>query len=172
MSFGSRLLKLRMEKNFSQEELAEKLEVSRLTIHRWEYDKSAPNVAQIKVLCALFDVNVSYFFEESEPDLEIAPASEAEEKPLSKAFKRKKELITVVLSSIVMFLCMALIVIVGVPQESILDKVMFGNGSVEVKKIYVNMPALLMCIVLLVVTTIFLVVSLKNLLNNGKNEKL
>lgn len=62
MSFGSRLLEIRLERKLSQEELAEHLDVSRLTIHRWENDKSVPNAHQIEALCNVFRVNVSCFF--------------------------------------------------------------------------------------------------------------
>lgn len=65
MSFGSKLLEIRLERKLSQEELAARLDVSRLTIHRWENDKSAPNVNQIEALCNVFELNVSCFFEET-----------------------------------------------------------------------------------------------------------
>ena len=40
MSFGERLYKLRSEKNISQEELAELLDVSRQSISKWENEVS------------------------------------------------------------------------------------------------------------------------------------
>ena len=64
MSFGEKLFTLRLEKQITQEVLAEKLDVSVQTIHRWEHDKSAPNVNQLKILCEVLGVKSEYFFEE------------------------------------------------------------------------------------------------------------
>ena len=40
MTFGERLYELRKNKNISQEELAELLDVSRQSISKWENDKA------------------------------------------------------------------------------------------------------------------------------------
>lgn len=165
MSFGSKLLEIRLERKLSQEELAERLDVSRLTIHRWENDKSAPNVNQIEALCNVFGLNVSCFFEEKGPASGGTLVSEAEENLCLKISTRKRELITLVISSIVMFLCIALIVIIGTPQEFILDKIMFGENFVQVKRIYINLPALIICIVLFFIALIVFVISIKRLVN-------
>ena len=83
MSFGSKLSEIRIKSGISQEELAERLEVSVQTVHRWEHDKSAPNIHQVKTLCEIFGVNASYFFEETEQmgELASAPATITEEAP-------------------------------------------------------------------------------------------
>lgn len=73
MSFGSKLSEIRIKSGVSQEELAEKAGVSVQTVRRWEHDKSAPNIHQLKTLCEVFSVSSSYFFEETESD-EIAIA--------------------------------------------------------------------------------------------------
>lgn len=44
MELERRLAELRREKNLSQEELAEKLYVSRQTISNWERDKTYPDI--------------------------------------------------------------------------------------------------------------------------------
>ena len=78
MSFGSRLSEIRIKSGVSQEELSEKLGVSVQTVHRWEHDKSAPNIHQLKTLCEVFSVSSSYFFEEAEQN-EPVIAEETEE---------------------------------------------------------------------------------------------
>ena len=56
MTIGERLLKLRKEKNLSQEELANILDVSRQTISKWETDQSSPDLDKIIPLCKCFGI--------------------------------------------------------------------------------------------------------------------
>ena len=56
MTIGERLLKLRREKNISQEELANELDVSRQTISKWETDQSMPDFDKIVPLCNYFGI--------------------------------------------------------------------------------------------------------------------
>ena len=50
--------KYRKQKNFSQEELAEKVYVSRQTISNWENDRSYPTLESLLILSALFDISL------------------------------------------------------------------------------------------------------------------
>ena len=56
MTIGERLLKLRKEKNISQEELANVLNVSRQTISKWETDQTTPDFDKIVPLCEYFNI--------------------------------------------------------------------------------------------------------------------
>lgn len=56
MTIGERLLKLRREKNISQEELANVLDVSRQTVSKWETDQSTPDFDKIIPLCEYFGI--------------------------------------------------------------------------------------------------------------------
>ena len=56
MTIGERLLKLRKERNLSQEELANILDVSRQTISKWETDQSTPDFDKIIPLCEYFGI--------------------------------------------------------------------------------------------------------------------
>ena len=53
------LLKLRTEKGWSQEDLAEKLYVTRQAVSRWETGETVPNTETLKRLSALFDVSIN-----------------------------------------------------------------------------------------------------------------
>lgn len=57
MSLGERLLELRKEKHLSQEEVADKLNVSRQTISKWETDSSTPDFDKIIPICELFEIS-------------------------------------------------------------------------------------------------------------------
>ena len=56
MSLGERLLNLRKKINLSQEEAAEKLNVTRQTISKWETNASTPDFDKIMPLCNLYDI--------------------------------------------------------------------------------------------------------------------
>ncbi len=56
MMIGERLLLLRKEKNLSQEEVAEKLSVTRQTISKWETDASTPDLDKLAPLCELYGI--------------------------------------------------------------------------------------------------------------------
>ena len=56
MSLGQRLIELRKMKKLSQEEMAEKLNVTRQTISKWETDQSTPDFDKIIPLCKLFEI--------------------------------------------------------------------------------------------------------------------
>lgn len=59
MSFGQNLHFLRkMRNNMTQEELAEKLSVSRQAISRWELDSTYPEMNNLIELCKLFSCSM------------------------------------------------------------------------------------------------------------------
>ena len=53
------IFKLRTEKGFSQEELAEKVFVTRQAVSRWEKGETVPNTETLKLLSKLFDVSIN-----------------------------------------------------------------------------------------------------------------
>ena len=54
MSFGENLQYLRAESNITQEELAERLEVSRQSVSKWESNSSFPEMDKLLTLCDMF----------------------------------------------------------------------------------------------------------------------
>ena len=58
MELGNRIKELRKNINISQDELAEKLFVSRQTISNWENDKSYPDIQSVLLLSEIFNVSV------------------------------------------------------------------------------------------------------------------
>lgn len=58
MSIGRKILEFRKKKNFSQEDLAEKIGVSRQTISKWELDETVPDLRQAKLLAKEFGVSL------------------------------------------------------------------------------------------------------------------
>lgn len=56
MNIGEKLYELRKEKHLSQEEVADKLNVTRQTISKWETNQSTPDFDKIKPLCELYGI--------------------------------------------------------------------------------------------------------------------
>lgn len=60
MSIGERIQELRKKKYMSQEDLAEKVDVSKQSVSKWELDKALPNIEKILKLCDIFEVSADY----------------------------------------------------------------------------------------------------------------
>ena len=57
MTIGEKISKLRMAADISQEQLAEKISVSRQSISKWEMDQALPQIDKVLQLCELFDIS-------------------------------------------------------------------------------------------------------------------
>ncbi|MBO5525707.1 MAG: helix-turn-helix domain-containing protein [Clostridia bacterium] len=53
------IYKLRTDRNLSQDELAEKIFVTRQAVSRWETGETVPNTETLKLLSNLFDVSIN-----------------------------------------------------------------------------------------------------------------
>ena len=58
MTLGQNILKFRKKNGLSQEQLGEKIDVTRQTISNWELDETAPNPEQLKLLSKTLNVSV------------------------------------------------------------------------------------------------------------------
>ena len=57
MNLGERLFELRKTKNLTQDEVAEKLNVTRQTVSKWETNQSTPDFDKILPLCELYNIS-------------------------------------------------------------------------------------------------------------------
>lgn len=58
MTLGQNILELRKKKGLSQEQLGEKINVTRQTISNWELEETSPNPTQLKLLSQTLEVSV------------------------------------------------------------------------------------------------------------------
>ena len=65
MSLGDKLLDLRKKAGLSQEDVADKLGVSRQTVSKWEMDQTIPELIKVKLLSQLYNVSYDYLINES-----------------------------------------------------------------------------------------------------------
>ena len=61
MELGKQIKKYRQESQLSQEELANRVYVSRQTISNWENDKSYPDVTSLVLLSEVFQISLDKF---------------------------------------------------------------------------------------------------------------
>ena len=58
MDLGNNIYNLRKKYNMSQEQLAEKIDVTRQTISNWELGETSPNPEQLKKLSKEFNISI------------------------------------------------------------------------------------------------------------------
>ncbi|MBQ9773999.1 MAG: helix-turn-helix transcriptional regulator [Clostridia bacterium] len=68
MTFGEKLKKLRTEHKLTQDELAERIYVTRTAISKWETDKGYPSIDSLKQLSSLFGISIDALI--SDADIE------------------------------------------------------------------------------------------------------
>ena len=59
MKFGDNLRQLRKSKKMSQEQLAEKVNVTRQSVSKWENGEAYPEMNNILELCKIFNCNIN-----------------------------------------------------------------------------------------------------------------
>lgn len=68
MDLSEKLFKLRKAHGFSQDELADKLGVSRQSISKWESNQSNPELEKVVKLAEIFDTSTDYLLHPSATD--------------------------------------------------------------------------------------------------------
>jgi transcriptional regulator with XRE-family HTH domain len=58
MNLGKKIIDLRKKENMSQEELAEKIGVTRQTISKWELEETSPDIKQAKKISKIFNISL------------------------------------------------------------------------------------------------------------------
>ena len=62
MKFSEKIMKLRRQKGLSQEEFANKLNVSRQAIYKWETEQSVPDIKNVQEICKIFNYFINNIF--------------------------------------------------------------------------------------------------------------
>ena len=61
INVGSKLKILRKQKKITQQELADKLSISRASVSNWEIGRRKPNLHELATICDFYGVDLSYF---------------------------------------------------------------------------------------------------------------
>lgn len=91
MTFGEKLSNLRREHNYTQEQLADILGVSRQSVSKWESDIAYPETDKLIKMSKLFSCSVDYLLNDGAAEKESAPSSEkAPSFDVKKIFRERK----------------------------------------------------------------------------------
>ena len=71
MAFNNKLYELRKQKGFSQEELANRLNVSRQTVSKWEVGESTPDMEKLAAISMLFEVSLDELVLDKVPEQSV-----------------------------------------------------------------------------------------------------
>lgn len=85
MTLGVRLQELRKSHNLSQEQLAEKLDVSRQAVSKWESSQANPDISNIVKLSNIYEVSTDYLLTGKEHDSQAVYKEQMVDK---KSFKK------------------------------------------------------------------------------------
>lgn len=113
MSLATKLVILRKQKGLTQMNLAEKLNVSRQAISRWEVGAAVPSTENLKVLGELYGVQVDYLLNDDAECESKSPESTEEDAAVltdeGKRNKRKSVIvgILVIVITIAVLICSA-----------------------------------------------------------------
>lgn len=131
MEISTQIKKYRNEMKFSQEELAEKIYVTRQTISNWENEKSYPDIHSLLLLSSLFNVSLDQLIKGDIEIMkkEINKAEVAEFNWFSKIFS-----VLFIISIIVFVPLLAFLRIYGVIIWAILYLITLGFG-IKVEKL-------------------------------------
>lgn len=102
MEIGKKLKSVRLQKGFTQEAVAEKIQVSRQTISNWENEKSYPDIVSIVNLSNLYDISLDELLKEDKHMLEHLEES-------TNIVKSNKRLVAAVIINIVLLFALVLL---------------------------------------------------------------
>lgn len=145
MNIGEKLFELRREKNLSQEEVADKLNVSRQTVSKWETNQSVPDFDKIMPLCELYGVGVEELLTGKKPEEKTEMTQEEEDVPTRNEVRRKSA--EVVSTSVFLYIFSIVVVIIGITVlnwNPILVSSVFlliiGFATARIIKHYMSIP--------------------------------
>ncbi len=102
MEIGKKLKSARIQKGFTQEAVAEKIQVSRQTISNWENEKSYPDIMSVVSLSDLYEISLDELLKGDKCMLEHLEES-------TDIVKSNKKLAVTAIANIVLFLTLVLL---------------------------------------------------------------
>ena len=147
MTFREQIIILRDKHKLSQQELADKLDVSRQTVSRWEAGKSLPSLNQLGNICKVFEIDPSVLLGEGERDSESVQT----ENKVAAADKKKTLTIAVSIGAAILAALVGLIVtIVYAVKDAMYD----ASVSVWIIAVPQNTPMIILSVLIVVLIAV------------------
>ncbi len=86
MKFYEKLVQLRKQNGYTQEQLAEQLGVSRQAVSRWEAGETTPEMSLLVKLCQIYGVSADYLINDEVQTERDIPAVKKTEQQAGKSF--------------------------------------------------------------------------------------
>ena len=117
MTLGERIYRLRADRNMTQEQLAEKLGVTRQSISKWEGDLVKPEIEKLKAMAKLFEVSLDDLISDEASDKKDKEEKTITEDSLNKKTNRNKIIITVIACLLIIAMTVTIIVMINLSQR-------------------------------------------------------
>ena len=91
MTLGEKIKEARKQCGLSQEQLAEKMSVSRSALAKWETDKGLPDIDNLKALAGFLNVSVDYLLDDGKRIDELVTREAYDLASYGKGSKKKKK---------------------------------------------------------------------------------
>lgn len=95
MTLGERISDLRKQKNYSQEYIAQELDISRQAVYKWEKDLSSPDTVHLIKLAEILGVSVEYLAT-GKAEIIIPETSDTKKKPRKKRSRLFKATVSII----------------------------------------------------------------------------
>ncbi len=113
MNLAEKLIALRKQNNLTQMDLAEKLNVSRQAVSRWEVGSVKPNMDSLKVLSELYGVTIDYLLNDADTDYVKVEKTQAAvyADPVTKEDTKKRRTVFVY---VILLMAIIIVIICGI----------------------------------------------------------
>ena len=148
IEIANRLLELRKKNGYSQEELANKLGISRQSVSKWERAEASPDTDNLILLAKIYNVSLDELLGASSVDVEelrsnnevVEESTQKFDKKVKKYSLIKKTISTIILSaSLITYILLGsllglwhpywVVFLFGIALDSLIDAILYKNFS-------------------------------------------
>lgn len=127
MAMGEKIQNMRKARGWSQEELAERVGVSRQAVSRWESDAAKPDADKIVSICDLFGVSADYLLRDMMQSAAPEITPQLQKKTQDKVSLSQIAGIALLCQSVILLFVFAL---VGAAQGGT-HSIIYGDGTIK-----------------------------------------